>query len=158
VYVRGKRVKVKRLIKEECLLRRIMVLLLAIALICGMAAPVFAANGDGGEISGFDQDTDTEEAESEPGDEPEEEPADDAGQELNLPENEPEIEPGDENSGGQGEDTNGEIPVTMPSIAPDMAGGANPDTGEPPLLAVALAAGAAALAVLALALRKAKSK
>ncbi len=58
--------------------------------------------------------------------------------------------------GAAGAEPGEEIPVMLPSIAPTEDPGANPDTGDPPLMAAAIAAGAAALAVLVVAVRKPK--
>jgi hypothetical protein len=46
------------------------------------------------------------------------------------------------------------LPDTLPALAPGAAQGTNPDTGEAPLLAGAIAAGAAAVAALVLAAGK----
>ncbi len=130
-------------------MRRITAFLLALALLVPLALTAYAQSLDG---DASQTDTDTYYPPETAEDEPFEEPLFDGGEELPITDGEPIYEPGDENPGAP--TVNGEIPETLPSIAPDVDGAGNPNTGASPLFAAAAVAGAAAIAVLAAAVKK----
>jgi ABC-type cobalt transport system substrate-binding protein len=127
-------------------LLRLAVLALAIALVFCSAATVWASVDEDGAEPETELILDGEEGEDEPAEEPIEEydsvyePAE--GETLALPEEQEEEPPETER------------PETMPSLAPSVVAGSNPDTGEAPLFAAAAAAGVCAIAVLIVAGRK----